>query len=150
VSGPGGEETGRVGASGLWAAIDAYRDVMLGASVADLVGAGSAAYYLRAMALESTIAEQMRVRVTVSIHQALAAGACLSEVAEATGLDTAQVARRWSAWAQGQRQLWADTGRFGLDEDVYARVMAVVETVGRLDDGVGDTSWSVPTPLGGK
>ncbi len=150
MSGPGRDETGRVGALGLWAAIDAYRDVMVGASVADLVGAGSAAYYLRAVALESTIAEQIRVRVTVSVHQALAAGACLSEVAAATGLDTTQVARRWAAWAQGQRRLWADTGRFGLDEDVYARVMAVVETAGRSGDGVGDTSRSVPTPRVGK
>jgi hypothetical protein len=150
VSGPGREETGRVGAPGLWAAIDAYRDVLVGASIADLVGAGSAAYYLRAVALESTIAEQMRVRVTVGIHQALAAGACLSEVAEATGLDTVQVARRWRAWARGQRQLWADTGRFGLDEDVYARVMAVLETVGRSGEDVDDTSWSVPTPGVGK
>jgi hypothetical protein len=117
VSGPVGQAQERVGALGSWAAVDAYRAVMAEASVADLAGTGSAAPYLRAMALESAIAEQMHTWVAVDIHYAFLRGAGLSEIAEATGMDTTLVARRWMVWAQGQRQLWAETGLLGMSED---------------------------------
>jgi hypothetical protein len=131
---------GEAATLGVWAAVDAYRAVMAEASVADLAGTGRGAHYLRAMALESVIAERMQARVTVSIHHALAAGVGVSEIAEAVGMEPWQVARRWMSWAQGQRRLWAETGLLGMSEDDHARVLAV------LDPTDKDASVAEPWP----
>ena len=90
---------------GLPEAIDSYRAGLSAATAAELAGAGSAAYYLQQVALESLIAQRVAVRAVVSIHHGLLAGATLAQVAEAAGMSSAEVAARWRSWADGQRRL---------------------------------------------
>lgn len=114
--------------AGLREAIDGYYAGLAAASAAELAGAGSAAYYLRQAALESVIAERMAACAAVSVHRALLAGATLAQVADATGVTSAEAAARWRSWADGQRRLGQQVPGLGLSEGEYRRAAA---TAGR-------------------
>jgi hypothetical protein len=60
------------------------------------------------------------------IHNALRAGADLTDIAAATGLDPAEVVRRWQRWARVQTTLVID-GRPAVDPD---EVRAIATRVG--------------------
>lgn len=124
-----------VAAAGLWEAVDVYRAVLAAASVAEMTGCGAAAYYLRVAALEAVISDRIQTRLTISVHQALMAGADVSEIAGATGMSARRVADQWRAWARAQRQLRARTGTLGLSEDDYARAAAGLRDL--VEDAVG-------------
>jgi len=120
-------------------AIDAYDAGLAAASPAELTGAGSADYYLRRAGLESVIARRMADRVVVSIHRGLLAGATLEQIADATGISSAEAAGRWRSWAEGQRRLEQQLPGLGLSERDYRRVGAVI--------GAGAAAGSEADPL---
>lgn len=62
-----------------------------------------------------------------TIHRALWSGAELADIAAATGLDAAEVVRRWTAWAKVQSRLIID-GRPAVDP---AQVRTVRRRIGR-------------------
>lgn len=116
-------------------AIDSYRAGLSAATAAQLAGAGSAAYYLRQVALESLIAQRMAVRAVVSIHHGLLAGATLAQVTGAAGMSSAEVAARWQSWADGQRGLEQQVPGLGLSERDYRRAAAVIGAAAVADSG---------------
>jgi hypothetical protein len=121
---------------GEWAAMDAYRAAFAAASAEELVGGGSAVYHVRQAALETVIADRMRIRAVISIHRALLAGASMDEIAHVLGSSRADVAQRWRSWADGQRALRAQYPGLGLGLGEYERVAALVENAS--GDGVGE------------
>ena len=116
------EEIAGLRGLGVWQALDAYRDQGRRASVAELTGAGGAGYYLRQVALESVVAEWMRVGAVISAHHALLAGAEVGEVAAAMGCSCSVLIRRWCSWAQGQAALGRRVPGLGLTAEVFAVV----------------------------
>lgn len=88
----------------------------------DLQGAGGAHYYLRQVALESVVAEWMRVGAVISAHRALLAGARAAEVAAAMGCSCRELTRRWRSWAEGQAQLSQRIPGIGLTGEAFALV----------------------------
>jgi hypothetical protein len=55
----------------------------------------------------------------ITMHRALLAGASLSRVAEALGVEPAEVCRRWEHWAEVQTALII-AGRPAVDPDEFA------------------------------
>jgi hypothetical protein len=110
--------------TGLREAVDAYRDAVDAATVAELLGGGSAAFYLHLAALEAAIADRAAVHAVISIHRALLAGALVRQIADATGLTADQVTARW-AWAEGQVRLREQIGT-GMTREEYSRAAAVL------------------------
>jgi hypothetical protein len=121
----------------LWEAIDAYDAGLAAASPAELTGAGSAGYYLRQAALETAIAQRMTARAAASIHYGLLAGATLAQIADATGMSSAQVAACWRAWADGQRRLEQRFAGLGMSEREYQRAAAAAGEGAAADAGAG-------------
>lgn len=111
--------------TGLREAVDAYRDAVDAATVAELLGGGSAAFYLHLAALEAAIADRAAVHAVISIHRALLAGALVRQIADATGLTADQVTARWASWAEGQVRLREQIGT-GMTREEYSRAAAVL------------------------
>jgi hypothetical protein len=107
-------------------ALDAYYAGLAAASPAELTGAGDAGYYLWRAALETAIAQRMAARAAASIHYGLLAGATVAQIADATGMSSAEVAACWRAWADGQRHLEQGCPGLGVSEREYRRAAAVV------------------------
>jgi hypothetical protein len=105
-------------------ALDAYDGGLAATSPAELAGAGGVGYYLRQAALETAIAQRMMARAAASIHCGLLAGATLAQIANATGMSSAQVAACWRAWAAGQRRLGQRCPGLGVGEREYQRAAA--------------------------
>jgi hypothetical protein len=79
------------------------------------------AEYLEMLALGERLARYYRHPSTVD--RAVKAGATWDQIAAATGT-TAKAARAAHVeWAEGQHQLYGDTGRFGLDDAGYAAAL---------------------------
>jgi hypothetical protein len=110
---------------GLWEAVDAYRDAVDAATAAELLGGGSAAFYLHLAALETAVADRAAVYAVISIHRALLAGAAAGQIADVTGLTADQVTARWAAWADGQMRLREQVGA-GMTREEYHRAAAVL------------------------
>ncbi|MGH3275283.1 MAG: hypothetical protein ACRDNZ_13300 [Streptosporangiaceae bacterium] len=66
---------GAAAGMGLWEAVDACRAAVGAATAAELLGSGSAVFYLDLAAVETAIARRAAVRAVISIHRALLAGA---------------------------------------------------------------------------
>lgn len=112
---------------GVWEAMEAYRAGFAVASAAELAGAGGAAYCVRQAALETAIADRMRIDAVISIHRALAAGASVAELAHVLGTSGTDIVERWRAWAEGQVRLNAQCPGLGIEEREYARVAAGID-----------------------
>ncbi len=133
VPGPAG--AGPAGDLGLWEAVALLQDAAGAATVAELAGGGSAAWYLRQAALEAVIGRRIAAHAVISIHRALLAGAAVPQIAQATGLSRSQVAARWAAWAGGQVRLRERTGT-GMAPEEYQRAAAAITACGAtLPDG---------------
>jgi hypothetical protein len=126
---PGPAGAGPAGDLGLWEAVALLQDAVGAATVAELTGGGSAAWYLRQAALEAMIGRRIAVHAVISIHRALLAGALVPQIAQATGLSRSQVAARWAAWADGQVRLREQIGT-GMAREEYERAAAVVTGCG--------------------
>jgi hypothetical protein len=128
---------------GVWEAMDAYQVAFAAATVAELAGQGGAAYHVRQAALETVMADQLRVCAVISIHRALLAGASVGEVAHVLGRSPAEVAVRWRNWADGQLRLNAQCPGLGVGRREYDRVAAALRvglSAGSTDDAVGGCS----------
>jgi hypothetical protein len=68
----------------------------------------------------------MAARAAASIHYGLLAGAAPAQIADAMGITGAEVARRWRAWADGQRRLEERCPGLGMREREYRRAAAVI------------------------
>ena len=110
---------------GLWEAVEAYRGAAGAATAAELLGGGSAAFYLHLAALETVVADRAAVHAVISIHRALLAGAAVGQIADVTGLSADRVAARWTEWADGQVRLRERTG-IGMAREEYDRAAAVL------------------------
>ncbi len=141
VPGPAGG--GPAGDVGLWEAVALLQDAAGAATVAELTGGGSAAWYLRQAALEAVIERRIAVHAVISIHRALLAGAAVPQIAQATGLSRSQVAARWAAWADGQVRLRERIGT-GMAREEYERAAAVVTGCG---GAVPDEAVSADPPV---
>jgi len=111
------------------------------ASARELTGGGSTAYHLRQAALESVIAERMRIRALIRIHRALLGGVPVAEIAHVTGSACDHVAQRWRAWADGQRRLNTRYPGLGLGQREYAQVAVA------LDDALGELAVQTPSSM---
>jgi hypothetical protein len=127
VLGPAG--AGPAGDVGLWEAVGLLRDAVGAATVAELTGGGSAAWYLRRAALEAAIERRIAVHAVISIHRALLAGAPVSQIAQATGLPRSQIAARWAEWADGQVRLGERTS-LGMAPEDYQRAATALTGCG--------------------
>jgi len=123
---------------GFWEAVDAYRGAVDAAAAAELLGAGSAAFYLHLAALGAAVADRAAVRAVISIHRALLAGAAVGQIADVTGLSADQVAARWMQWADGQVRLRERTG-IGMAREEYDRAAAVL--AGRAGTATDELTW---------
>jgi hypothetical protein len=130
----GGAGAGPAGDLGLWEAVALLQDAVGAATVAELAGGGSAAWYLRQVALEAMIERRIAVHAVISIHRALLAGAPVPQITQATGLSRGQIAARWAAWADGQVRLRERTGT-GMAPEEYQRAAAAIARGGALPDG---------------
>jgi hypothetical protein len=110
---------------GLWEAGAVYRGAVDAATAAELLGGGSAAFYLRLAALETAIADRAGVHAVISIHRALLAGAAAGQIADVTGLRADQVIARWTEWADSQVRLRERTGT-GMTREEHGRAAAVL------------------------
>jgi hypothetical protein len=81
VLGPAG--AGPAGDLGLWEAVALLQDAVGAATVAELTGGGSAAWYLRQAALEAMIERRIAAHAVISIHRALLAGAAVPQIGKA-------------------------------------------------------------------
>ena len=126
---PGPAGAGPAGDLGLREAVALLQDAVGAATVAELTGGGSAAWYLRRAALEAVIERRIAVHAVISIHRALLAGARVPQIAQATGLSRSQIAARWAGWAGGQVRLREQTGT-GMAREEYERAAAVVAGCG--------------------
>jgi hypothetical protein len=61
--------------------------------------------HLTELALAAAVVSSWTQWQPLTIHRALLSGASLGEVAAATGLDRAEVVRRWTRWASAQASL---------------------------------------------
>jgi hypothetical protein len=127
----GGADAGIVGAAevgglDVWQALRALQRDFEAASVAELTGGGSAAYYVRQAGLETVVADRMRVCAVISVHRGLRAGASMAELAWVTGSTCEQVAERWRVWADGQRRLNEHCSGLGMSGSEYDRVAAML------------------------
>jgi hypothetical protein len=138
----------RIRELGEWEALDAYRAECAAASVEELTGRGSAAFYLRQVALEAVIAERMRVRGTISIHRALLAGASVPEIADVMDASCEQIAERWRSWADGQRHLRQRFPLLGIGQPEYDRAAAVVGSAGGRPSASADSLPRCACPPG--
>jgi hypothetical protein len=139
-----------------WAAMDAYRAAFAAAGAGELLGRGGAAYYVRQAALESVIADRMRVYAVISIHRAVLAGVSVQELTHVLGTSRADIAQRWRGWADGQLRLNSQCPGLGLGRREYEQVAAVLEASasgGGAAPGfaccscqVGDTQIGSPRP----
>lgn len=118
---------------GLREALEAFGAALAGSSVRELAGDGDAGYYLRQAALQNVVAERMRIGAVIDIHRALVAGAVPAEVAHVLGVSVTEMAGRWRAWAEGQRQLRDRYPGLGLGRDEYEQVAAVLAGAGDND-----------------
>lgn len=125
----------------VWQAQELLDAGLCAASVAELTGRGSAVYYLRQAALESLIAERMRVRAVISVHRALLGGVSVAEIAHVTGSTCERVAGRWRDWADGQRRLNERCPGLGLGGREYDQVAAAVDRV------AGDAGEDTPPAM---
>lgn len=66
-----------------------------------------------------------------TIHAALRAGASVADVAAATGLDEAEVVRRWTRWTDVQTRLVIG-GRLSVDPDEVRTIPARIRAEVRL------------------
>lgn len=105
---------------------EAYFAGLDAASAAELAGGGSAGWLLEQAALESAIAARMAARAVVSMHRALLAGATLAQAAAAAGVTSAEAARRWRSWAEGQCELARQVRGLVVSERDYRRVAGVI------------------------
>jgi hypothetical protein len=112
---------------GIWEALDAYQAAFTAASAAELIGRGTGDYYVRQAALESVIADRMRVCAVISMHRALLAGVSVDELAHVLGTRHADVAERWRGWADGQRRLNSQCPGLGIGQREYEQVAAALE-----------------------
>jgi hypothetical protein len=64
------------------------------------------------------------------VDRAVKAGATWDQIADASGTTAEEARAAYREWAEGQHQLFGDTGRFGLDDAGYA---AALEALG--EDG---------------
>jgi hypothetical protein len=117
---------------GFWQALEILDAEFRAVSARELTGGGSPAYYLRQVALESVIADRARIRALISIHRALLGGVLAAEIAHVIGSACEDVARRWRAWADGQRRLDARYPGLGLGQREYDQAAAA------LDDSLGE------------
>ena len=108
---------------GLWEAVDACQGAVHAATAAELLGGGSAVFYLHLAGLETAIARRAAVHAVISIHHALLAGAAVRQIAEVTGLSADQVVAQWTEWADGQVRLRERTGT-GMTCEEYERAAA--------------------------
>jgi hypothetical protein len=131
---------------GEWEAMDAYQSAFAAASADELTGEGGAVYLLRQAALETVIADRMRVRAVISIHRALLAGVSVGEIAHVLGVSRAEVAERWCRWADGQLGLNARCPGLGLGRREYERAAAVL---GAASTGRGAVEGFVGCVCGG-
>lgn len=111
---------------GVWEAMVAYRAAFAAATAEELAGQGGAAYHVRRVALETMIAEGMRVCAVISIHRALLAGASVGEVAHVVGSSPAEVAERWHGWVDGQLRLNTQCPGLGVSRREYDQVAAAL------------------------
>jgi hypothetical protein len=113
----------------------------------ELAGDGGPGWLLGQAALESVIAARMAARAVVSMHRALLAGASLAQVADAAGVSSAEAARRWKSWADGQRELGRQVPGLGVSERDYLRAAAVIgaDAAGSGDAG-RETRIGSPRP----
>jgi hypothetical protein len=111
---------------GVWEAMDAYRAAFAAATTEELAGQGDAAYQVRQVALETVIAEGMRVCAVISIHRALLAGASVGELAHVLGSSPTEVAERWRGWADGQLRLNTQCPGLGVGRREYDQVTAAL------------------------
>lgn len=125
----------RVQDFGLREALEAFGAALGGSSVRELAGDGDARYYLRQAALQNVVAERMRTGAVIDVHRALVAGAAPAEVAHVLGVSVTEVAGRWRAWAEGQRQLREVCPGLGLGRGEHEQVAAVLAGAG--DNGPG-------------
>ena len=132
VLGPAG--AGLAGDLGLWEAVALLQDAVGAATVAELTGGGSAAWYLRRAALEAVIEQRIAVHAVISIHRALLAGAVVPQIAQVTGLSRSQIAARWAAWAGGQVRLGERTGAGMAPEEYQRAAAAIIACGGALPD----------------
>jgi hypothetical protein len=123
----------------MWQALQALQQGFDAASVAELTGGGSAAYYVRQAGLETVVANRMRVWAVISVHRAVRAGASVVELAQVTGWTCEQVAERWRAWADGQRRLDERCPGLGMSAGEYDHVaaMLVVPAASTVDQKAG-------------
>ena len=116
--------------------MDAYRAAWATATVAELTGRGEAAFYVRQAALETVIADRMRVNATISIHRALLAGASVEAIAHVLGSSSGEIVQRWRGWADGQRRLNTECRGLGLSPRDYDQVAAGVEAAASDEAGM--------------
>jgi hypothetical protein len=83
------------------------------------------AEYLEMLALGENLARYYRH--PSQVDKAVKAGATWEQIAAATGTTEAEARDAYREWAEEQHRLFADTGRFGLDDARYA---AAVEAAG--------------------
>jgi hypothetical protein len=140
---PGSAGTGPASGLGLREAVDACQRAVAAATAAELAGGGSAAFYLRLVALEAAIERRAAVHAVISMHRALLAGALVPQVAQAAGLSRSQVAARWAAWADGQVRLRERTG-VGMAPEEYQRAAAAITACG---GAVPDKDVPADTPV---
>jgi hypothetical protein len=138
VTGAGGHEVlqaCRVRDWGWREALEAFSAAVAASTAGELAGGGDAGYYLRQVALQNAVAEQMRIGAMIGIHRALVAGAAPGEVAHVLGVSLTEVAGRWRTWAEGQRRLRDWCPGLGLGRDEYEQVAGVLADVGDAGPG---------------
>lgn len=85
---------------------------------------------VRELSVMSALGQCLRDQVPSQIHRALLHGACVGEVCEATGLNSAGVMVTWTEWAIGQRDLYRETGpgpwAMGIPPADYEHVMSAI------------------------
>ena len=79
------------------------------------------AEHLEMLALGEQIARYYRH--PSQVDRAVKAGATWDQIAAATGTTENAARSAYRQWAEGQHQLYADTGRFGLDDAEYAEAI---------------------------
>lgn len=89
------------------------------------------------LAVMSALGQWLRQRVPGTMHRALLSGVDVEQVANATGLNSADVLVEWTRWALQQRELYEQKPpgdrSIGLSLDEYERVREAIH-------GTPDTS----------
>jgi hypothetical protein len=76
----------------------------------------ASAHHLAELALSAAVVAWWSRWQPIAMHRAFLNGASLAEVAMAVGVTGAEAYDPWSAWAEGQMQLWHDSG-LGVNPD---------------------------------